>query len=277
MNLEDKYNKFYRNTDIDLEDEIGSGGPGGGVSDHGELDGLSDDDHTQYFNQARGDVRYYTKSQIDSSLENKASNADLNLLESRVDTLEGIDVPDSPDDIGAAFAVHDHNSSYYTKAQIDTSLGAKANKVSLRQAWITSGNIQLNTGTNTWGPLTGSPTLVIPAAVGDYLDLSVSALRQANANIFLDVGVVVSGNVVRYLGTGTSTPPGEGESGFYHTALPSKSGPRGFVVESGDISGGNVTLSWAIRNLSGASSLLLASTDNPMYWRVSNWGPVTTS
>jgi len=34
------------------------GGGGGGVTDHGELTGLGDDDHTQYHNDARGDVRY---------------------------------------------------------------------------------------------------------------------------------------------------------------------------------------------------------------------------
>lgn len=31
---------------------------GGGVSDHGALTGLGDDDHTQYFNTVRGDARY---------------------------------------------------------------------------------------------------------------------------------------------------------------------------------------------------------------------------
>ncbi len=31
---------------------------GGGVTDHGELDGLSDDDHSQYHTDARGDARY---------------------------------------------------------------------------------------------------------------------------------------------------------------------------------------------------------------------------
>lgn len=35
-----------------------SGFGGGGVTDHGVLEGLGDDDHTQYFNQARGDIRY---------------------------------------------------------------------------------------------------------------------------------------------------------------------------------------------------------------------------
>ena len=33
-------------------------GGGGGVSDHGALTGLADDDHTQYHNDARGDARY---------------------------------------------------------------------------------------------------------------------------------------------------------------------------------------------------------------------------
>lgn len=34
------------------------GGSGGGVTDHGALTGLADDDHTQYLNNTRGDARY---------------------------------------------------------------------------------------------------------------------------------------------------------------------------------------------------------------------------
>ena len=34
--------------------------------DHGELNGLSDDDHPQYHTDARGDIRYYTKSEVDT-------------------------------------------------------------------------------------------------------------------------------------------------------------------------------------------------------------------
>ena len=33
-------------------------GGGGGVTDHGALTGLADDDHSQYHNDARGDARY---------------------------------------------------------------------------------------------------------------------------------------------------------------------------------------------------------------------------
>lgn len=36
----------------------GGGGGEGGVTDHGALTGLGDDDHTQYHNNARGDARY---------------------------------------------------------------------------------------------------------------------------------------------------------------------------------------------------------------------------
>lgn len=64
---------------------------GGGVTDHGGLTGLGDDDHPQYFNVSRGDVRYYTKSQVDSSLGGKANAshahaiADVTNLQSSLD------------------------------------------------------------------------------------------------------------------------------------------------------------------------------------------------
>lgn len=36
------------------------------ITDHGELDGLGDDDHPQYLTSARGDARYYTEAEIDA-------------------------------------------------------------------------------------------------------------------------------------------------------------------------------------------------------------------
>lgn len=39
---------------------------GGGSSDHGGLTGLGDDDHTQYHTDARGDIRYYTQTQLNA-------------------------------------------------------------------------------------------------------------------------------------------------------------------------------------------------------------------
>lgn len=56
---------------VAFADELGSGG----VSDHGALTGLGDDDHTQYHNDTRGDARYYTKAQVDTSLSGKSDTA----------------------------------------------------------------------------------------------------------------------------------------------------------------------------------------------------------
>lgn len=49
---------------------IGTQGPPGTGGDvtHGALNGLENDDHPQYHNDARGDARYYTKSQVDGAL-----------------------------------------------------------------------------------------------------------------------------------------------------------------------------------------------------------------
>lgn len=43
-----------------------------GVTDHGALTGLADDDHTQYHNDTRGDIRYYTKTANDTLLAAKS-------------------------------------------------------------------------------------------------------------------------------------------------------------------------------------------------------------
>lgn len=51
----------------------GPPGVGGGVTDHGALTGLSDDDHTQYHNNTRGDARYTQKSNNLSDVANAAT------------------------------------------------------------------------------------------------------------------------------------------------------------------------------------------------------------
>lgn len=53
----------------------GGGGGGGGVSVHGGLSGLTNDDHPQYHNDARGDARYFTKAQVDLAVQEARNNA----------------------------------------------------------------------------------------------------------------------------------------------------------------------------------------------------------
>jgi hypothetical protein len=56
---------------------VGTQGPPGtgGDIDHASLNGLEADDHPQYHTDARGDVRYYTKAQVDAGLAGKANAA----------------------------------------------------------------------------------------------------------------------------------------------------------------------------------------------------------
>jgi hypothetical protein len=54
--------------------EVTNQSSGGGVSDHGALTGLSDDDHSIYHTDARGDARYYLKSAVDTLLGNKENS-----------------------------------------------------------------------------------------------------------------------------------------------------------------------------------------------------------
>lgn len=98
---------------------VGEGVGGEGVSDHGALTGLVDDDHTQYHTDARGDIRYYTKSQIDTSLSGKANalGTDDNYVtdaeKTKLANLSGINTGDQ-DLSGLAATVHTHTVSQIT-------------------------------------------------------------------------------------------------------------------------------------------------------------------
>lgn len=52
--------------------------PAGIATTHGLLSGLGNDDHIQYHTDARGDIRYYTKAQVDTLVGAAASAGDIN-------------------------------------------------------------------------------------------------------------------------------------------------------------------------------------------------------
>ncbi|MDR7385201.1 hypothetical protein [Promicromonospora iranensis] len=47
---------------------------GTGVSKHGDLSGLGNDDHPQYLTQARGDMRYYQRAAVDTAIATSAAS-----------------------------------------------------------------------------------------------------------------------------------------------------------------------------------------------------------
>lgn len=53
---------------------LGAGSGSGGASDHGDLTGLGDDDHTQYYNTARGDARWAQLSHTHSYMPLSGGN-----------------------------------------------------------------------------------------------------------------------------------------------------------------------------------------------------------
>lgn len=147
----------------------------------------------------------------------------------------------------------------------------------IRSAYVTDGTINPlpNTG-GVWQVLNHADgttpfSLPVPASVGDWVEISINAIRDPGSNTHLDVGVVVDGSIVRFLATGTATPAGDGDTGWYPQDLVHTSGPRGFTVTSGDLSGGNVTFALAV--FGAGTGKLFAVPGDTFYWQAKNLGP----
>ena len=123
---------------------------------HGNLGGLSADDHPQYLNNTRGDARYFQKNEFISSgsgstdankpvKTNSSGKIDSSLLESssfnheQLSNLNGGAANDHYHLTGEQHGIltggplsdssnlHNHDGRYYNKSQIDSFLGSKAN------------------------------------------------------------------------------------------------------------------------------------------------------
>jgi hypothetical protein len=167
---------------------------GGGVSDHGALTGLADDDHTQYHTDARGDARYWplstdlaTQAELDAhisdttdahalagitglqaALDLKAALTVTDALDARLDTIEGDNATQSELDAHAAAA--DPHTGYIKESDYDANtilaattdntpaaLTVAASRIVGRKA---SGDISAMTAAELWALLaagTGQP------------------------------------------------------------------------------------------------------------------------
>lgn len=120
-----------------------TGGGGGGVTDHGALTGLGDDDHTQYHNNARGDARY-------SQLGHTHSTGDVTGLDEFVmdtigNSLDGgstiiVTYDDPSNSIQLDLGSHQHDAGDITSGTINTArLGSGG-----------TGSHKFLDGNNTW-------------------------------------------------------------------------------------------------------------------------------
>ena len=127
----------------------------GSTIDHGNLNGLGDDDHPQYLNTTRGDARYYTQTQLDGGVLDSRyyteSEVD-SLLNNKADKVSGatagnlasLDSNGNLQDSGIASAnVFDKSVDNLDDIADGTTYGR------VKQTELVSGNVkQLNDGTN---------------------------------------------------------------------------------------------------------------------------------
>jgi hypothetical protein len=182
----------------------------------------------------------------------------------------------------ATFADVEHDHVVGDVTGLQEELDNRAFRPTVVPRLVTTGNINLNTGSvgvpTAWQPLPGSPTLAIPAVAGDWIELAVNIGRQENASLLADVGVVVGGVIKRWLGAGTVIAPintYEGDIGLYIDGdIPIRTAAFGFQVAAGDLDGSNVVFSILRRVLGAGSALLLADPNNPFQWCAKNCGSV---
>ena len=152
--------------------------------------------------------------------------------------------------------------------------GASGPAPTARQRY-TGGHITL---TNTsWAAVTGPSDLVIAAVAGDVIECSVSGfMNNSAAEMYVDMATVVSGSPVNYvsLGAGGASNRGVMAWGAVASLYGRPGGSIQYVVQAGDISGGNVTLRLYNRCASGTGKQWYATSDIPLHYSVVNFGQV---
>lgn len=135
----------------------------------------------------------------------------------------------------------------------------------------TAGDLTLNS--TTWANVDTGMDITLPAATGDLIEASVSALAGAQAvSIYMDVATIVAGSPVNYFassGGGSDTPaPWVG----FASATTVISGTVMYTVQAGDISGGNVVLRLRYRESSATNKIISGVAGIPLHFAAKNYG-----
>jgi hypothetical protein len=151
--------------------------------------------------------------------------------------------------------------------------------------YITSGDVTLPDTSATWEQLlqndgTTPFELSIAAIVGDDVEIAVHGMRGSQSNsAYVDIGVMVGVNIVRFLAGGGATPGSEGDPGWYPQAtFITQSAARGFTVTSGDLDGGHIRFAVVV-HATGTGILYAtpAVSGYPFYWCATNNGQNVSS
>lgn len=202
---------------------------------------------------------------VQASLAKADISATLTQLTNAVGALEDID-----DILSADIATR------ASAAATTAALALKAPLLAVKPRYLTAlGVVTLPDTSGVWAALAGFE-LSIPAAAGDWVSISVRAMRQAETSAFIDIGALVGSSIVRYLATGTASAATEGSPAWYPNSLyVPQSGPAGFQVQPGDLDGGAVRFAIVHKSTGSGNGKLFASTDYPFYWCATNHGPST--
>lgn len=152
--------------------------------------------------------------------------------------------------------------------------GTGGNPLSFVEVRYTTGDITLGSGT-TPVAVSGPGDLVIAAATGDLLMCGLSA-RSTDTDadsLGMDMATIVSAAAVNYVSSRSGTPTTTGVAGWYFGSgrVTSVMGEAPYLVQAGDISGGNVTLRLYYR-VSGVGKVLSASSSGVLHFWVRNLG-----
>jgi hypothetical protein len=150
--------------------------------------------------------------------------------------------------------------------------GAGGGLVSFDYNVYTAGDIALTATSPT--AMTGPTDLTVSATAGDIVGVSLSALANNTtaASIGFNFATIVSAAPVNYLYSDGGTPQNSGVPGWFiaASAVNSAMGTFMYVVQAGDISGGNVVFRLYYRV--SANRTLSASASIPLITQATNFG-----
>ncbi len=260
---------------------VPGGGGEGGVTDHGALTGLSDDDHPQYHNNARGDARYALIAHshiisnvtgLQTALDGKQPSGDYATntgLSNGLATKQPVGDYATNTDLTNGLASKQPVGDYST----NTALTAVKHRVVVVRDISQSPGYTVAANGDAWALLPGSPEYTITAVVGEHIKVTYGHLVSNEADWAEDLVVVTGGTPViqKYLSTNTSSPSFSGNPVNYPVGQPfiGRSGSLSFIAESGDLDTGTIRIRWAVKASAGGG-ILYAGSSYPLNLTLEN-------